>query len=378
MDRDIAEILFPVVISGLGLETAALQLSPDECRELLRFGEGQSILSIIYTGLEILNAPRECLDEYSKSHFGSIYRYMNRDLAIKQISSVLDSEEIPYILLKGAVLQNLYPGPELRTSHDIDILVQENDLDKAAAAIESSTEFKYLKKGYHDISMRGPEILLELHFTLKENAENLDGLLERAWDYTVPSGEGSRCDFTPEYQMFHIISHMEHHFLHGGLGIRPFIDLWLLNKKTSFDERKVRDMCESCGILKFYEESCMLSRVWFEGETHTDTSKMFEAICLSGGALGTKKFKNAARQKEKRGLSYIAGRVFPPAYEVREYYKDESGKEHNLSYYYMKRLLSWTGKERRGDLYRQVQEILSSDQKYLDMADELLKRLDLR
>lgn len=378
MEKDISEILFPVVRSGLGLETADLQLSADECRELLRFGEGQSILSIIYTGLEKLNAPRECLDEYSKAHFGSIYRYLNRDLAIKRISSVLDSEEIPYILLKGAVLQNLYPGPELRTSHDIDILVQENDLDKAAAAIESSTEFKYLKKGYHDISMRGPEILLELHFTLKENTENLDELLERAWEYAVPAGRGTGYVFSPEYQMFHVISHMEHHFLHGGLGIRPFIDLWLLNKKTTFDEQKVRDMCESCGILKFYEESCRLSRIWFEGEAHTDTSKMFEAICLSGGALGTKKFKNAVRQKEKRGLSYIADRVFPPAYEVREYYKDESGKEHSLPYYYMKRLLNWTSKERRDELSRQVFEILSVNQDYLDMTDELLNRLNLR
>lgn len=380
MKMNSTDILFPVIRCGLGIESAEeydIQMSPETCRELLRFGEGQSILSIIYAGLEKMNAPQEVLNEYSKAHFMSIYRYMNRDLAIRKISSALDSERIPYILLKGAVLQHLYPGPELRSSHDIDILVQEDKLDLAVEAIEGKTDFKFLKRGYHDVSMLGPEILLELHFTLKENAENLDRLLNRAWEYSVPAEEGYRYDFIPEYQMFHVISHMEHHFLHGGLGIRPFIDLWLLKKKTVFNEQTVRELCDECGILTFYEESCRLARVWFENDSHTETSKMFESICLSGGALGSHKFKNAVRQREKRGLSYIAGRVFPPAYEVKEYYKDESGKEHSLPYYYMKRLLSWTGKERREDLGRQVNSIMSTDRSDLDMASELLKRLNL-
>ena len=377
MNKDIKEALFPVIRRGLGLSAEDLPLPTEVCRSLLRFGEGQSILPIIYKGLEKMDAPRECLDEFREENFGCIYDFMNRDLAIKQISSLLDSEKIHYILLKGAVLRHLYPSPELRTSCDLDILVKEDDLDRACAAVERGTDFKYRRRSYHNLILEGPEIVLELHFSIRENEEKLDTLLSRAWEYAVPCKGGSGFCFTPEYQIFYITAHMAHHLLHGGIGIRPFIDLWLLNNRTAFDEQKVRHMCESCGILTFYEESMRLSRVWLEGTGHTETSEMFEGICLSGGVLGSDKFRNAARQREKRGVSYIAGRIFPPPYEVRELYKDDDGREHSLPYYYAKRLLSWTGKERRERLGRQIKTILTSDGDYIEDAGELLNRLKL-
>ena len=33
---------------------------------------------------------------------------------------------------------------------------------------------------------------------------------------------------TPEYLIFHNVAHMSYHFSHGGLGVRPYIDLYLL------------------------------------------------------------------------------------------------------------------------------------------------------
>lgn len=70
------------------------------------------------------------------------------------------------IPLKGAVLRYIYPAPELRTSSDIDVLVKEEDLESAVAAIENATDFKMLRKAYHDISMVNSQVHLELHFTI--------------------------------------------------------------------------------------------------------------------------------------------------------------------------------------------------------------------
>ena len=58
-------------------------------------------------------------------------------------------------------------------------------------------------------------------------------------------------------------------------------------------------------------------------------------------------------------------------------YKDDDGREHSLPYYYAKRLLSWTGKERRERLGRQIKTILTSDGDYIEDAGELLNRLKL-
>ena len=97
MNRDVKEALFPVIRRGLELASEDLALSPEVCRSLLRFGERQSILPIIYKGLEKMNAPRECLNEFREENFGCIYDFMKRDLAIKQISSLLDGQLKPQI-----------------------------------------------------------------------------------------------------------------------------------------------------------------------------------------------------------------------------------------------------------------------------------------
>ena len=64
--------------------------------------------------------------------------------------------------------------------------------------------------------------------------------------------------------MFYVIAHMSHHFAHGGLGMRPFIDLWLLLHNTEFDIDIVKKMCNECGILKLFEESTELAEYWLE------------------------------------------------------------------------------------------------------------------
>lgn len=377
LSPELRDVLFSVIRSGMETGTSELQLSPETCRELLRFGAAQSIFPIIYHGLERMEVPKEALQDFNARRLKELYSLVQRDEALCSVSSALEAENIPYILLKGAVLRELYPRPELRTSCDIDILVREETLEQAVAAIECRTDFKTQKRAYHDISMLNGSFHLELHFSIKENEENLDRLLVRAWEYAQPTGEGCRYAFTPEFQIFHVTAHMCYHLLHGGLGIRPFLDLWLLRNKTAFEEASVRAMCESCGIQKFYEACCALSQVWMEQAPHTETSAQFEAFCLSGGVFGSSKFKNAARQREARGIKYVLRRVFPPASQVKDYYGNHLGRHHALPYYYAKRLLSWTGRSRRKELQTQLKQIMSSDQAYLDSTDKFFQQLGL-
>lgn len=373
----IPEKLFPLIRAGLDLEAEFPELSAEDCAELLSLGKRQSILPILYWGLKKLGAPEDMLEEWDRACVKDLYLFVQLNEAQKSVSSVLNGKEIPYIPLKGAVLRWLYPAPELRTSCDLDVLVREDELDRAVQALETGAGFNNLGRAYHDISMANKHVHLELHFSIKENIENVDALLCRAWDYAAPTGEGSRWTFTPEFQLFHVIAHMSYHFLHGGLGIRPFLDLWLLRHKTQYDEETVRQMCSSCGILTFYEQCCALSEVWLGGAAHMETTEMLESFCLSGGVFGSSRFESAGLQRKRRGWRYILSRIFPPPDQVREQYRDESGKKHTLLYYYVKRLISWLGRRRRKELKTQMRAVLSCDPEYLDSADELFRRLEL-
>ena len=117
--------------------------------------------------------------------------------------------------------------------HIISTKIEHHAVLHSLSALEKEGFSVDSEKNYHDISLFSPDnVHLELHFSIKEAQDNIDGLLSKVWDYCVPTENSSyRYKFTSEYFIFHQTAHMSYHFLNGGCGIKPFIDLFLLNKK---------------------------------------------------------------------------------------------------------------------------------------------------
>ena len=103
---------------------------------------------------------------------------------------------------------------------------------------------------------------------------------------------------------------MSYHMVQGGLGIRPFLDLWLLRTKTAYDEQVVRQICSDCGILTFYEKCCELVGAWMSGKPVLDELAVLADYALNGGVFGNRENALASKQREHRGLSYFLHRVF--------------------------------------------------------------------
>lgn len=370
-------VLLNAIRRGMGLSGVISALSDEECTELYSFGIRQCILPIIWQGIKASGISDDWKDKFKKRCAMDFRAFVLRDYSLDKIRNALDSETIPYIFLKGAFVRDLYPEAWMRTSSDIDILVHSEDLERAVEIIEAKTDYKMDKKGYHDVSMLSDYFHLELHFSLKENSEEIDSLLSKVWKYAIPIGKGSQNVLTPEYQIFHVVAHMSYHFLHSGLGVRPFIDLWLLRNKTSYNEEKIRMMCESCGILKFYEVCSELATCWMEDRPIEGMIQEFEQYCLQGGVFGSQKQSYALRQKDKKGISYILSRVFVPDYYAREFYGDGSGKNHSYLYYQVKRWKNWLGKESRQELTKQTRAVLSTDEKIVASTQSLIHWLEL-
>ena len=249
------------------------------------------------------------LKERDKTCLKDTKQYIIQNDALNRLSTALDDAHIHSIPLKGSVLRSLYPSPELRTSCDIDVLVRERELEKAIAVIGSATDFKTHKHNYHDIAMVSPTVHLEQHFSILEHMENIDKLLSQVWKYAEQES-GYRYKLTPEFQIFHIIAHMSYHMVHGDVGIRPFLDLWLLRNKTEYNEGTLQQMCSDCGILTFYEKCCDLVETWMTGNSVPDDLIMFEGYILNGGVFGDSQTALVSKQRDHRGMSYYFHRVF--------------------------------------------------------------------
>ena len=376
MITDIRNKLFSVIRVGMDHEISFPSLSSDDCKTLLQIGAKQSILPIILRGLKKAGAPAEVVKECDRARLKDTRQYIIQNDALQKIGRALEGEQIPYIPLKGAVLRQLYPVPELRTSCDIDVLVKEDDVEEAVAAIENATDIVKKKRNYHDISMVNSQIHLELHFSILENMENIDKLLSHVWDYAVQN-EGSRYKLTPEFQIFHIAAHMSYHMVHGGLGIRPFLDLWLLRTKTEYNEDTVRRMCSGCSILTFYEKCCNLVDAWMTGNPVPENLTAFEDYALDGGVFGNKENALASKQREYRGISYYFHRVFMSRALLETEYPELKEKPYLVPICQMKRWLRLLNRKKRKQVRKEIANVRAMKPETIDSFDKLLASLQL-
>lgn len=376
LTTELREKLFSVIRSGLELNNPSIQIANKDYNDLLQIAKQQSIQPIIYRGLKNLGAPIEVVSNFDKARLKDTRQYVLQYDALNKISDALNDVRIPHVPLKGAVLRQLYPAPELRTSVDIDVLVHEADLERALKAIEATTDFKTRKRNYHDVSMVNPSVHLELHFSIKENMDNIDKLLDQVWDYAV-SANGYRYSLIPEFQVFHVIAHMSYHMVHGGLGIRPFLDLWLLRNKTFYNEETVRQMCSDCSILIFYEKSCKLVDSWMTGRPVSEDLKALENYALNGGVFGSKKTALASKQRKHRGISYFFNRVFISRDLLAIDYPKLKEKPCLLPIYQIIRWLKILNRQKRKQVRGEIRRLSSMNQQEIDSFDMLLKSLGL-
>lgn len=131
-------------------------------------------------------------DDIEKYILKAVYRYERIRYEYDNLCSALEKAQIPFLPLKGSVIRKYYPEAWMRTSCDIDILVNVNDVERTKNLLVEVYGYKYDGKGSHDISLFAPaNIHVELHYDLVEDgiANESANVLKNVWNYaTVREG----------------------------------------------------------------------------------------------------------------------------------------------------------------------------------------------
>lgn len=287
-------------------DTIKSEISADMRKSLYSLSNKHDVAHIVASALDkVEHFDDDVSKAFKKKLMVAVYRDSQRQYAIEQLVSVLESANIPHILLKGSVIRKYYPSTWMRTSCDVDVLIKEEYTD---IAIKSLCEVGYTRIAdcsTHDYNMiSANNVHIELHYTLSQDGEfsNTDELLNGIWDNVVPI-EKHRFSYHMSSEMFFVyhLVHMGRHLLHGGCGIRPFIDLWLLEKQMSYDKDKLQAMLSKAGLLDLFKVASALGKVWMEMDEHTEETGILQEYILNGGVYGTT--ENSAQIKAARGVS---------------------------------------------------------------------------
>lgn len=314
-EKDLQDILLDILRCSLKGERNVPELNeklkPDVILSVYKLANKHSLAHLVsrYVFAHQLPVPQELAQRFQQVDVRCVLNHEKMKLAYQQICDAFEEARIDYIPLKGSVLREHYPDESMRTSCDIDILVREEELNRAVAVLEQK-QFQVGERIFHDVSLFAPNgIHLELHFSLCEKMDRLDAVLKNAWNHAVLE-QGSRYAFKDAFFLFHQFSHMAYHFQSGGCGIRSLMDIWVMEHHMKLTYSCAEKLLKKAGIYQFAVEMTKLANRCFSERNVSDP--VLDYI-WRGGVYGIKQNEVMVKKTQSGGfLAYLRKRILKP------------------------------------------------------------------
>ena len=360
-------------------------ITPDILPALFKLSKRHDLAHLVGDALDkngLLPNGSEAKKRFLQERNMAVYRYEQIQYEYEQICEVLEKAKIPFIPLKGSVIRQYYPEPWMRTSCDIDILVKENILEEAAQLLCKQLGYESEKqRTVNELSVFAPSgVHIELHYDLTEGDKYGKDILSYVWDYaTLKEGCLSWYLLINSAFYFYHIAHMVKHFEHGGCGIRPFLDLWLLKNKVSYNQVEKDRLLQQGGFLQFAKASEDMASIWFGGKDKDELSERLQAYILTGGVYGTLENRVSMQQSKKGGkIKYLLSRIFISNKELKIKYPQVEKRPWLAPFYHIKRWIKpLTQKKSRNASLTELSEISSVEENTRKENVRLLKDLGL-
>ncbi len=305
-------------------ETAQIKASLDEIYLYSKRNDIAHLVGHVLTKNGLISEADKSFPLFEKEQYTAMLRQERQDFELSRICEALEAAGVDFIPLKGAVIRGLYPEPWMRTSCDIDILVKNEDFATAKKCMLDDLGYSQGKESLHDESFDAPgRVHIELHFDLLEEgrAERAAMIAQDVWAHAVPA-EGRKHHMIMSDEMFYFyhVAHMAKHFEDAGIGVRPFLDLYLLVLDEDNNESR-QELLMLGGLDVFESVARELALGWFAGGEIGVLGQRVEHFVLRCGAYGS--MSNVillAKEKTGGGRGYILSRIFMPYDSIKYSY----------------------------------------------------------
>lgn len=207
--------------------------------------------------------------------------------ALAEICRCFEDNGIDYVLLKGAVLQTLYPEQGMRLMSDIDILIRMEQYPRIQELM-AEMGFSEGKKSDHELPWNRNGVHIELHKRLIPSYnKDFYAYYGNGWQFVKAAAGTHRHEFSDEDQMVYLFTHFAKHYRDKGIGVKHLADLYVYRrKKPELDEAYIRRELKKLELEAFYLHVLETLSVWFDGAEPTEITDMITAVILMSGAYG--------------------------------------------------------------------------------------------
>lgn len=162
-----------------------------------------------------------------KQYLNSLALMIQRVEAMKLLIAKLEEAGIDHLLMKGYVVREYYPVPEMRSFGDIDFLIRLEDREKVhklmleeGFTVKDDWEpvYSYVKgMEYYEIHSQ----LMEVDVSDQADYKNY---FKSAWEHAYQV-KGHTWELCPEFHLIYLLTHIAKHISGSGAGIRMYMDI---------------------------------------------------------------------------------------------------------------------------------------------------------
>lgn len=275
--------------------------------ELCKFHKLENIVYLT-VGDKLSESARKTLEEkYNRL----LFIQATQQYYLETIECEFEKAKIPYLILKGRELAKLYPREDMRQSSDFDIYIGRKNSQKAR---DIMTDIGFDILAYndndddHDEYIADNCVICELHRVLIQDDHPWQTECNKMPERMILC-EGTECCYKLSIEDFYAynLAHAAKHMKLSGVGIRVFLDQWLiLNKyKTEIDLQKLNNILEKCNLAEFNKNAVALCEYWFERKLPEDIEKIEEMAdyVARSGWVGTAEQMSATELAENAGVT---------------------------------------------------------------------------
>jgi hypothetical protein len=290
-----------------------------------------SVTPAVYPAIKEL--PEQSIEMFKEEYMKSWRKTALQYIESSSILSKADEFNVDCIPLKGSILKELYPSPEMRTMADLDFLCNIKKIEDVKLIMYQLGYIPQSESENHFVFYKEPLMNIEFHPNLLSPCYFSEHL-NPGWQYAVGTGRDKPLrSLTKEGFLIHLVAHTAYHFINGGSGIRSVMDIWvyLNHYKKNLDNITLNRELRHAKLLDFYNNLKALAEAWFgDGEMTPLLSELGDYIiksCTYGTQQNLLKSKLGADGNYKSNRrKYIVSSVFPS-------YKIMSGKYPKLKKY---------------------------------------------
>jgi hypothetical protein len=230
------------------------------------------VFTLLVRECERANAavPGTIRDDAARHHAIAAVWHTHLVASLDVLGDVVSRAGLNVVALKGPLLaERLYPDGALRPSVDLDLLVAEDDLDRAVTTLEtagwhadSGPTATYSRRHHHHLQLRREgQPPLELHFRARVDFATVmpaADLIRRSQPTPTAAGRGLRC-LAPADEFVYLAVHAA---AHGFVRLMWLYDLKLLCRRyaSEIDWRLVIERAREMQVLNAVAFTCEMLR----------------------------------------------------------------------------------------------------------------------